>query len=285
METKGMRLAGKAALVTGAARGIGRVIAELFAREGAVVVIADIREPEGIKTAQAIREAGGNAHFVKADLRRENDIRNMVDFAAEKLRRLDVIVNNARPKLRPLPFSESLEEWDLAMDVLLKAPALVARYALPHLIRSGGGSIVNISSTNAFFISHQPAAYHVAKAGLQQLTRYLACNFGPDGVRANAICPGLVDLEEKPLTGDPLNRAVTGLAVPMRRASTATEIAEAALFLSTSSSAYLTGQVMTLDGGLTLKDHFHVARQALLWGREDRERKESEIHPATQKGP
>ena len=109
--------------------------------------------------------------------------------------------------------------------------------------------------------------------------------FGPDGVRANAICPGLVDLEEKPLTGDPLNRAVTGLAVPMRRASTATEIAEAALFLSTSSSAYLTGQVMTLDGGLTLKDHFHVARQALLWGREDRERKESEIHPVTQKGP
>ena len=125
-----------------------------------------------------------------------------------------------------------------------------------------GGSIVNIGSTNAFFVSHQPLAYHVAKAGLIQLTRYLACEFGSDGIRVNCICPGLVDIYDnnKPLTSDPANKAITELSVPLRRAAFAEEIAEAVLFLC--SSAYITGQVLTLDGGISLNDHFHLVRKA-----------------------
>ncbi len=264
MNTESNVLAGKAALITGAAYGIGRIIARVFAEAGASVVVADIRKAEGEVVAKAIRDAGLRALSVKADLRRESDIKAMIGFTVDNCNHLDIVINNARPKLSNLPFAESLKEWDLAMDVMLKAPALIAKHALPQLLKSGGGSIVNIVSTNAFFISHQPAAYHVAKAGAVQLTRYLAHEFGPHGIRVNAICPALVDLydENKPLTSDPVNKAVTEVVVPLKRAATAEEIAKAALFLCTDSAAYITGQVLTIDGGITLGDHFHVARRA-----------------------
>jgi NAD(P)-dependent dehydrogenase (short-subunit alcohol dehydrogenase family) len=133
------------------------------------------------------------------------------------------------------------------------------------MVESGGGSVLNMGSTNAFFISHQPVAYHVAKAGLLHLTRYLAHEFAPHGIRVNCICPGLVDLydDNRPLTGNPLNREVTELAVPLRRASTGADIAEAALFLCADSAACITGEVLTIDGGLGLADHFHLARKML----------------------
>lgn len=269
MAAESGRLAGKVALITGAAQGIGRVIARVFASEGASVVVSDIQETAGEATAQAIRDIGLRALFVKTDLCQEKDIKAMIDFAVENCGYLDIVINNARPKLHRLPFPESLDDWDLAMDVLLRAPALTAKHALPQLLKSGGGSVVNIASVNAFFISHQPVAYHVAKAGLLQLTRYLAYELGPRGIRVNAICPGLVDLDDrKPLTSDPVNKMTTELAVPLRRASSAEEIAEAALFLCTDSSAYVTGQVLIMDGGLTLGDHFHVARKALRYASE-----------------
>ena len=259
------------ALITGAARGIGRVMARSFAEEGTAVVIADLEEAAGEAVTGEIRREGGQALFIKTDLRQEMDIRAMVEATVKAFTRLDVLINNARPRLQRLPFAESLEEWDLAMAVLLKAPVLAAKYAFPHLAASGG-SIINIGSTNAFFISHQPAAYHVAKAGLVQLTRYLAQEFGPQGVRVNCICPGLVDVPDAktPLTSDPVNKAVTELIVPLQRAASPEDIARAALFLSTTSSAYLTGQVLTIDGGVTAGDHFHAARRAFRLAAEQR---------------
>lgn len=258
-------LAGKVALVTGGGRGIGRAIASVFARAGASVVIADVSEARGEATMRAIRDAGWRAVFVRTDLRHEPDIEAMVQCARDTFRRLDILVNNARPQLRPLPFAESLEEWDLAMDVLLKAPAWAAKYALPELRKAGAGSIVNILSISARFVSQQPMTYHVAKAGLWQLTRCLAYELGPHGIRVNAICPALVDLHDDdrtPLTADPVNRTIAEIAVPLGRPATAEEIAAATLFVCSAAAAYMTGHVLILDGGLTLGDQFHVARRA-----------------------
>jgi 3-oxoacyl-[acyl-carrier protein] reductase len=265
------RLKGKVALVTGAGQGIGRAIAKTFAAEAASVMIADIDENTGEAIAHEIRDSGGVARYVKTDLSLEMDIENMVTFTSESLGRVDIVVNNARPKLSPLPFVESLKEWDLAIDVFLKAPALIAKYALPHLKNFGGGTIINIASVNAFFIApHQPVSYHVAKAGLVQLTRYLAVEFGPHNIRVNAICPGLVDVQDRgqPLTADPVNRAVTEAIVPLGRATSPEEIAELAVFLCTNAAAYVTGQVLMLDGGETLIDQFHAARKAYNQGKE-----------------
>jgi len=276
MMAKANRLEGKVALITGAAQGIGRVIAEVFAGEGALVVIADIQESAGEAVAKTIRDSGGHALFVKTDLRREKDIQSMTSFAVENFGHLDIVINNARPRLRQLPFAESLEEWDLAMDVFLKAPVLTVKHALPAMLKSGGGSIINIASVNAFFIaSHQPIAYHVAKGGLVQLTRYLAVEFGPRGIRVNAICPGLVDLYDnnRPLTADPVNKAVAEVVVPLKRASSAKEVAEVALFLCTDAASYITGHVLMADGGEMLGDHFDIARKAFELGRESKEGK------------
>jgi glucose 1-dehydrogenase len=258
-------LNGKVALVTGAGQGIGKAIAMTLASTGASIVIADIQKETGEATVGAIIKNGGKAGFVKTDLCLENDIEKMVAFTAEKYGRLDIIVNNARPKLSQLNYSESLKEWDLALDVFLKAPALIAKYALPLLIQSGNGSIINIASVNAVYIApHQPAAYHVAKAGLVQLTRYLAVEFGQYNIRVNAICPGLVDVTDrsKPLTADPVNKAVADIVVPLKRAALSEEIAGIALFLCSDASRYVTGQALTIDGGEMLMDHFHVARNA-----------------------
>ena len=262
MPEENHQLKGRVAIITGAAQGIGKTIADVFAREGAAVVVADIQQA-GEKVAQDIRDTGRQALFVKTDLRQESDIIAMIEATVNSFKRLDIVINNARPKLQRLPFAESLKEWDLAMDVSLKAPVLTTKYAVPHMLKSGGGSIVYVATVDAFFIAlHQSVAYHVAKAGLVQLTRYLAVEFGPQGIRANAVCPGIVDLydRDKPLTADPVNRAVADIVVPLKRAASAKDVAEATLFLCTDAAAYITGHVLILDGGMTLGDHFHVAR-------------------------
>lgn len=258
------RLAGKVVLVTGSARGIGSVIARVFAEAGASVVLCDVRDEAGVATAKAINDAGYSALFTKADLRREDDIKRMIDFSVDNFHRLDILINNARPSMRNVSFIESLDEWDVAMDILVKAPALAIKYAVRYFLKTGGGAVINIASTNAFLVSHQPAAYHVAKAAILQLTRYAAYELGPKGIRVNAICPALVDLydEDKPLTSNPTNKAITELIVPLRRAALAEEIADAAVFLSSESSSYITGETLTVDGGLTLGDQFHGARKA-----------------------
>jgi len=262
-------LINKVALITGAARGIGKAIAEVFAANGLTVIIADIDPSRGKDVESGIRKKGGSALFVKVDLRSEKEIGEMIGAVIGKFGRLDIIINNARPKLTLYSFTESFEEWDVAMEVLLKAPALISKYALPYLKKSKG-SIINIISTNSKFISHQPAAYHVAKAGLVHLTRYLACNLGLCGIRVNAICPGLVDLydDDKPLTRDPDNKTVVQLAVPLKRAGAAEEIAKTALFLCSDDSSYITGHVLTVDGGITLRDHFDIPKKALLYSKD-----------------
>lgn len=257
-----LRLKGKVALITGAAQGVGQVIAKEFAREGATVVISDVQEITGYEVARVLRRQGLDVDFVKADLREEKDLKRMVAFTKKQGKKIDIIVNNARPKLPLGTFEQTLADWDLAMQVILKAPALIMKYALPHLIKSRG-TVINIVSSNAFTISHQPASYHVAKAGLVQLTRYLAHEFGPSGIRVNAVCPALIDVHDRPsLTSNEENKKIVEISVPLKRAANPEDIAAAAIFLCSESSAYITGQILTVDGGVSLSDQFHVARES-----------------------
>lgn len=268
MSERNGNLSDKVALITGAASGIGRVIAGFFAQQGISVVIADFQKDAAQSVANRLQEKELQALSVSVDLRKETEIQAMVDFTVGNFGRLDILINSARPRLKHMDFSRSLQEWDTALDVLLKAPALTINSALPALAESGSGSIVNIGSTLAFFIAHQPLAYHVAKAGLLQLTRYLACELASKGIRVNAICPSIVDLpeENRVITADAVNRDVVELSVPLGRASSPEEIAETALFFCKDASSYITGQILSVDGGLNLNEQFHIARKSYLKG-------------------
>jgi glucose 1-dehydrogenase len=253
-----MRLKNKVALITGAAQGIGKSIAEVYAHEGAAVVIADIQD--GKATAKSFERGS----FIRTDLTNDSDIERMINFAVKEYGALDILINNAAPSRNQSNSSdEMVKDWDASMDVLLRAHVVAAKCARTYLKRIEGGSIINIGSIVDSTITHQSCAYHVAKAGIAHLTRYLAWEFGPDGIRVNCICPGLVDRAEgKSLTRDPVNSAVIDLSVPLKRAGSQNDIAYSALFLCTEEASYITGQSLVVDGGVTLGETFGVAREA-----------------------
>lgn len=229
-------------------------------------MIADADAAAGAEQVKKIGKAGGRASFLKVNLEREKDIRLMIRTAMTRFKRLDILVNNARPKLKSSPLADGFQDWDLAMNVLLKAPAMAAQYAAPAMKKNGGGSVINIASINAFLVSHQPLAYHAAKGGLVMLTRYLADKLADSRVRVNAICPALVDLKEKRLkkNNKDLKTVLAPTAVPIKRASTPKEIAELALFLSSEGASTITGQSIIIDGGLTIRDPFDVAVRSYM---------------------
>jgi len=256
-------LSEKVAVVTGAGRGIGKVLGLEFAKVGLSVVISDKNAQNGEAVVNEICNDRGKALFVKADLSNENDIESIVNETVSVFGAVDIVVNNARPWLRNGTFIESMDDWNVGIDVLLKAPALLTKYAYPYLVESSTGSIVNIGSTNAFTVSHQSIVYHVAKTGLIQLTKYLARELGPDGIRVNCVCPALVDLYDEgrtPLTDDPVNKTIIENIVPLKRAAKAEEIAQTSLFLCSDAAKYITGQTIVLDGGMLINDHFYIGR-------------------------
>lgn len=257
----------KTAIITGGAQGIGKGIVEAFVQQGANVVIADLNEERGRKLSALL---GKRAVFQRTDLTLEDDIRELVSFVATRFNGLDFMINNARPPLARCspgtPIEDSLlDGWDIGVDVLLKAPCLLAQNALPLLRGATSPAIVNIASTNAYFIGLQPLVYHIAKAALVQMTRYTAYIFGANGIRVNCVAPGIVDIldHNQPLTGVPLNRKTAEIAVPLKRAALVEEIATSVLFLCSDASSYINGQVLFADGGITLGDQFHVTRTAL----------------------
>lgn len=265
------RLKDKVALITGAGQGIGQIMAEVFSLEGASVIIADIQKEKGEKAAAAIRRRKKLASFVQVDLRDEKEIKKMIRFAKRQFGKLDILINNAAPFRERLPFErQSVKDWNLNLDVLLKAPMLTAKHALPLMEKNRGGSIVNIASVVGFAITHEPCSYHVAKAGMIHLTRYLAYELGPKGIRVNCICPGIVDRKEgNALTMDPINRAAAEISVPLKRAGTALDVAYAAVYLCSPEASYVTGHSLILDGGLELGETFGVARQAYKAGQKE----------------
>ena len=250
-----MRLADKVAIITGSAGGMGRAAAELFASEGASIVVTDIAVKEGEETASAIRDAGGKAIFVLANVAIEDEVRYMVNEAVEAFGHVDILYNNAgiMPSDDGSVTDISEETWDRILDINLKSAFLCSKYTIPHMIKQGKGSIINVASFVAFMGCTVPQdAYTVSKGGMLSLTKSFAVQYGRHGIRCNAICPGPI---ETPLlrilwTSEEarnlrLNR------IPLGRFGEAKDIVYMALYLASDESSWTTGAWMMVDGGIT----------------------------------
>lgn len=254
-----MLLAGKVALITGAATGIGQATARLFSKEGAKVVIADIKDQEARDTVRMIQEAGGEATFTHTDVAVVGELEKMTKTAVATYGRLDIFYHNAGiagPGNLDLTTEEA---YDSSMAINLKAGFFGAKYAASEIKKAGGGCILFTSSSSG--IHPSPAgspSYSVAKAGLIMLTRALALSLARDNIRVNCICPGPITttplwpdfVSRNPgIDPDQLTKAIVEQTVPLKRAGTAEEIAEAALFLVSPQNPYITGIALPVDGG------------------------------------
>jgi len=252
---EGRTLAGKAALITGAATGIGRASALLFAGAGARVALVDVREPELERTAADVRAAGGEVASAAADLARPDDCAAAVAAAVRAFGRLDVLLNNAGVGTMVVGGTVetiTLEHWDLAQDVNVRAMYLLSRAAVPHLRDAGGGAIVNIASVSAFRGStERPShAYAASKGAVLALTRAMAASYGRDRIRVNAICPGTI---RSRLSADVVERiareAKEGRGIPLGRVGEPEDIARCALFLASDDASFISGASIVVDGG------------------------------------
>jgi len=251
----GPRLAGKTALITGAASGIGRESARLFAAEGARVVVADRDLPGAEAVAAEIAAAGGVAFAVPVDVSCAADVEAAVALTEREFGALHVAFNNAGifPAEDGSPVDTPEAVWDLVMDVNLKGVFLGCKYAIPALLRAGGGSIVNTASFVAVMgAATSQIAYTASKGGVLAMTREIAVEYARRGIRANALCPGPVNtplLQE--LLADPAARARRLVHVPMGRLAEAQEVARAALFLASDDASYVNGATFLVDGAIS----------------------------------
>ncbi len=259
-------LEGMRALVTGGGHGIGAAICRELARAGASVAIVDIRTGPSQALLGEIIAGGGTAICVTADISQENGCLAAVRECVAELGGLDILVNCAAPgRDRSMLGKLTDVDWEVHHQTVLGAAINLTNAALDHLAASGNGSVVNISSVTGAVIAVDQCSwpYHVSKAGLDQLTRWLAVRVGARGVRVNAVSPGLVDRDLTPkLTDKPEHRAIVNSVVPLRRAGTGQDIANAVTFLVSKQSAYITGQVLIVDGGLGINEVFGASLRA-----------------------
>ncbi len=251
-----MRLKGRAAIITGGASGIGRASAELFAENGAAVAIIDLDEARGRDTEKLIASRGGKAHFVKGDVARVAEARRAVETAVDKLGRLDILVNAAGIFLFKSVADTTEEDWERVIGIDLKGSYFISKFAIPAMEKSGGGSIVNVSSGAGLVAIPLNTVYAAAKGGVIGMTRALALDCAPKKIRVNCICPGVV---ETPMSRgafaslpDPEAARNANLAqTPLGRFATPEEMAATALFLASDESSYFTGAIIAADGGFT----------------------------------
>lgn len=249
------RLDGKVALITGAGNGMGRVASVLFAREGARIVVADWSEDGGRETVAAVEAGGGEAAFCRVDVARADQVEALVAFTMARFGALNVLYNNAG--IFPADdggVTETPEPtWDRVMDINLKGVWLGCKYGVPAMLESGGGAIVNVASFVALMgAATAQIAYTASKGGVLAMTREIAVEYGRRGIRANSLCPGPIAtpmLEE--LMSDPARKARRLVHIPMGRLGQAEELAQAALFLASDESSFMTGSQLVVDGGIT----------------------------------
>jgi NAD(P)-dependent dehydrogenase (short-subunit alcohol dehydrogenase family) len=246
------KLDGKVALISGGARGQGAAEARRFVHEGARVVFGDVRDAEGKKVEEAIRGTGGNAVYVHLDVADEADWRNAVQTATSRYGRLDVLVNNAGIVIPRVSIEErTVEEWDRVMAINARGVFLGTKHAIPAMRRSGGGSIVNISSVAGIGQSlHQEPAYAASKGAVRIFTKVTASQHAKDKIRCNSVHPGPIDTEM--LHGampDPEVLKARLQRVPLGRMGTVDEVVTAVLYLASDDSSYVTGSELVIDGG------------------------------------
>ena len=252
------RLEGKVALISGGARGQGAVEANLFAREGAKVVIGDLLEEEGKQVEAHINEMGGECLFVRLDVTSQADWEQAVQAAVSKFGKLDILVNNAgigtaRGPDGVAPTIEELgeDQWDRVMDVNAKGVFLGTKTAIPEMRKAGGGSIINISSI-AGLVGGRTTAYAASKGAVRLFTKATAIQYAGEGIRANSVHPGVI---ETPMTANMLSNAEqreSSIARhPMGRVGRPEEVAYGVLYLASDESSFVTGSELVIDGGLT----------------------------------
>ncbi|HEV8087816.1 MAG TPA: SDR family NAD(P)-dependent oxidoreductase [Actinomycetota bacterium] len=250
-----MRLENRAALVTGGTSGIGEATCLLFGREGASVAVVGRNTERGKSVARRISDGGGNAIFIQADVRKSDDCRTAVDRTLETFGRLDVLFNNAGSYYQNDVVGCTEQEWDDQVDTSLKGAFLMSKYALPHMIERGTGSIINCASGWGLVGGPKSAAYCAAKGGMVVMTKAMAIDHGPQGIRVNAICPGDTDtpMEREDARAQGLTweqyLEQTVAHRPIARMATPEEIAFGVLYLASDESSYVTGAALPVDGG------------------------------------
>jgi NAD(P)-dependent dehydrogenase (short-subunit alcohol dehydrogenase family) len=257
------KLSGRVAIVTGAASGIGRASAMVFAAEGARVMTADIDEPGGRETVARILERGHEAAFARVDVSSETEIKRVAEETAARWGRIDILFNNAGIVLVK-PLEETTEdEWDRLMSINVKAAFLAIKHVVPHMRRNGGGAILNTGSIASFTGQLGTPVYSASKGAIALLTKSLALDYGRDRIRVNCLCPGITDT---PMLREHLGHGAQGEArirerlsrVPLGEILQPEDVARAALYLVSDDSAGITGVMHVVDGGLLAAAEYNV---------------------------
>ncbi len=255
MQRKGV-LQGKIALLTGGSSGIGRATALLFAGEGAAVSIVDLDKAGGLAAVQSIVSFGGSAIFIHGDVTKSEDCKRAAEQTVNELGGLDILFNCAGIIHRASVPETSEKDWDKVMSVNVKSIFLLSKYAIPIMARAGGGVIINVASGWGLSAGRRAAAYCASKGAVVQLTKAMALDHGPENIRINCICPGDVDTplirEEAKQLGESFDRFMKEASRrPLRRIGKPEEVAQAALYLASGASSYVTGASLVVDGGGT----------------------------------
>ena len=247
------RLDGKVALVTGGSSGIGRATAQIFAREGAKVVVADVLVEGGEETVRLIKAAGGDAIFVKTDVSRPAEVEAMVKRAVDTYGRLDCAFNNAGIEGALQPTSEYDEAmWDRVISINLKGVWLCMKYEIPQMLKQGSGAIVNTASAAGLVGVQGLSAYTAAKHGVNGLTKTAALEYAKSGIRINSVCPGGVDtpMVRRVFGNNPQFAEAAAAVEPVGRLAQPAEIGEAVVWLCSDAASFVTGLPMAVDGGM-----------------------------------
>ncbi len=247
-----MRLDGKVVLISGGSKGQGATEAALFTREGASVVIADVLEAEGKRLEAQINEAGRRARFIRLDVTSEEDWQQAIGETVRSFGKLDVLVNNAAIYQRVPIEDTSLDDWNRVMDVNSTGVFLGTKHAIPEMRKSGGGSIVNISSIAGLVGSERGSAYNTSKGGVRIFTKLTAVQHAHERIRANSIHPGPIDTDMiAEYLSTPEGRAASVGRIPLGRIGMVDDVAFGALFLASDESSFMTGAELVIDGGMT----------------------------------